>query len=177
MSKIKKHIKNKKIEKVYDWLELHPLFKSQFNKNLHIEYVLVNPKTNRISNKKKKNTKVRVWLEVSYPHFEHDESFLGTEARFISTIDAKLNSGGDTFEEAIIKLAKQVYKHYGDYTMEAYELAELYYMYNGDFDLALHKRHQFNKRAKKMVKILNKKFKSKDNTEDTVKKTDEDENK
>lgn len=76
---------------------------------MDIEVVKVNPDTNSVDDDYNKNTKTRVWLEtgayiknddlppMGYSHFYHDYY---------------LDCGGDTFEEAIIRLAELVLKYY-----------------------------------------------------------------
>lgn len=84
------------------YLENHIIFDNKFQKCLDIEIVKVNPKTNIIDNDSSLNTKIQVWLEC------------GPYQKDCYTHDIDLDCGGDTFEEAIIKLAKLVKKYYGD---------------------------------------------------------------
>ncbi len=77
-----------------------------FFRALDIDVIMANPKTLAIDDDESKNTKVQVWLECG-PYYEMDintgES--GWEH------DIRLDCGADTFEEAIIKLAKLVKKY------------------------------------------------------------------
>lgn len=75
-----------------------------FNNELWIEVVKVNPDTNEIDNDCTKNTKVQIWLE----HGSYDTEWGGC------THDIDLDCGADTFEEAIIKLAQLVKEKYND---------------------------------------------------------------
>lgn len=68
-----------------------------FMRNVDIQVVHVNPETNEIDDCQSKNTKVAVWLEC------------GTK----DDHDIDLDCGGDSFEEAIIKLAELVKMKYG----------------------------------------------------------------
>ena len=89
----------------YDaWMFLsdHKIFNGLFECGLYTVVVKVNPQTNEIDDDPSKNTKVQVWLEHGpYEGFEH-------------THDINLDCGGDTFEEAIIRLAELVKLHYPD---------------------------------------------------------------
>ena len=67
---------------------------------LMIEVVKVSPKSNRIVNDEKKNTKVQVWIEAG----DWDKEMQ------VTTHNIQLDCGGDTFEEAIIELASLVKK-------------------------------------------------------------------
>ena len=82
----------------------HKIFNGFFENELWIDVVKVNPYTNKIDDDATKNTKVRVWLE----HGPYDEEWNGCEH------DYRLDCGGDTFEEAIIELAKLVQEYFTD---------------------------------------------------------------
>lgn len=88
----------------YHFLENHKLFNDAFAYSLYPIVVKVNPDTYAVEDDDTKNTKVRIWLECGGP----DDEYGG----FVHDID--LDCGGDTFEEAIIELAKLVKKHYTD---------------------------------------------------------------
>ena len=102
-----------KMNEFYDaWTFLvnHPIFIREddqirephyfyFQRNLDIEVVKVNPETDEIDEDDSLNTKTAVWLEC------------GTEE---GHRDIDLDCGGETFEEAVIELAKLVEKKYGD---------------------------------------------------------------
>lgn len=100
----------------WHWIEKHPYFKdkvftmSHFQESLLIEVVKVNPLTNSIDKDRSKNTKVAVWLECGSPILDDDGVCNGQ-----TTHDWKLDTGGDTFEEAIINLSKLLKENYGDY--------------------------------------------------------------
>ena len=87
----------------YQFLDNHKIFNGNFTYQLWFEIVKVNPKTNAIDDDSTKNTKVQVWLE----HGPYDKEWGGC------THDIDLDCGGDTFEEAIIKLAELVKSKYG----------------------------------------------------------------
>lgn len=106
------------------WLYEHPYYYdphakkygyhfSTFKMNLDIDVVKVNPKNNRISDDKTKNTKTQVWLETGQ-FLDEDESNGGPH----STHDIDLDCGSDTFEKAIVKLAKLMYRKHGSYIPE-----------------------------------------------------------
>lgn len=87
----------------YHFLRNHRIFNNRFEKGLDIMVVKVDPETNCIENDSKKNTKVRIWLETG-PYLLDEPH--GCERCH----DLDLDCGGDTFEEAIIKLADKVKK-------------------------------------------------------------------
>ena len=81
---------------------------NEFMDSLCIEIVKVNPKTKSINKNKNLNTETRVWLEsgckVPIPEFDNELHW---------SHDTDLDCGGQTFEEAVIKLAGLVFKNYG----------------------------------------------------------------
>lgn len=83
--------------KAYHFLKRHE--KGYFMDALDIEVVKVNPAKNEIDDDRSKNTHVRVWLET------------GPE---VGTHDYALDCGGNTFEEAIIRLAELVRFYYDE---------------------------------------------------------------
>lgn len=108
---INEYLKSKKEETVMDvfytafrYLENHKIFNDRFIDELYIAVVKVNPDTNEIDDDKTKNTKVQVWLE----HGLYEEKYN------CCTHDINLDCGGDTFEEAIIELARLVKENYTD---------------------------------------------------------------
>ena len=86
----------------WQFLETHKIFNDEFNNGLWTQVVKVNPETNAIDIDTSKNTKVQIWLE----HGPYDKEWGGC------THDLDLDCGGDTFEEAIIELAKLVEEKY-----------------------------------------------------------------
>lgn len=96
----------------YQYLTEHYIFKddnniSHFNGEcLYIDVVRVNPETMEISDNDDENTKVQVWLECGPYLPEDDEYCEGAEH------DIDLDCGADTFEEAIVMLAKLVWAKY-----------------------------------------------------------------
>lgn len=86
---------------------------SDFQTLLNIDVVKINPKTNCIDDDKNKNTVTRVWLEIGpwSRLTDPDEiKMMGTE--WVPSHDIRLDSGGASFEEAIIKLANKVEQYY-----------------------------------------------------------------
>ena len=88
----------------------HPMFDGMFWEALDIDVVKVDPRTNSINDDSSKNTKTEVWLEAGGHIPELDSPRSGRHAFYH---DYTLDCGGDTFEEAIIKLADLVLKNYG----------------------------------------------------------------
>ena len=94
----------------YIYLQHHPIViykgENYFHKCLDIEVVKVNPLNYEISwVNSDLNTKTRIWLE--FGPITND-----TELGIIPSHDYDLDTGGDTFEEAIINLANLVYDKY-----------------------------------------------------------------
>lgn len=77
--------------------------------NLTVEVVLVHSKLKRIVEDDAKNTLLNFWLEGG-PYVNE------AEMGIISSHDYRLDCGGDTFEDAIIKYSKLVRRHYGEET-------------------------------------------------------------
>lgn len=101
------------VHAAWKFLSDHPKWVGQFGwpnfePTLDIDIVKVNPTTNTIEDDEFLNTEIRFWLECG--PWENDER-LG----WVITHDPDLDSGGSTFEEAIIELATLVLKKYGDY--------------------------------------------------------------
>lgn len=114
------------------WLCRHPAFVAKgaagrrypfarFTEALDIMVARVDPITRRIEDDTERNTHTEVWLECG-PYNDPDEE--GIKNNFypdewiqygIPCHDINLDCGGDTFEEAIIKLADLVKLHHGDY--------------------------------------------------------------
>lgn len=105
----------------WHWLNQHPLF-YRFTKGLHERYILddrgildgcvevvpakVNPETNRVSEDLTKNTKLEFWVEVFTA---------GSWGADCTTVhDFECDTGGDTYELAIVAVAKEIYKRHGN---------------------------------------------------------------
>jgi hypothetical protein len=86
----------------WEFLLEHKMFKRHFRDILYIMTAKVNPDIGMVDDDESKNTKVEVWLEV------------GPWSEQYHTHDWDLDCGGDTFEEAIIKLADLVKQYYND---------------------------------------------------------------
>jgi hypothetical protein len=74
-------------------------------KNLDIDVIKVNPKTEEVDDDPEKNTLIEIWLETG-PDEKNEHGVP------CATYDPNLDCGGNTFEEAIIKLSKLVKKYY-----------------------------------------------------------------
>ena len=97
----------------YHWLEQHPAFRSPkgpslFDEGLNVDIMAVNPKTNKIEDDTRLNTKARIWLEHGSAYYEEREY-----GNYHTRHDTDLDCSGDTFEEAIMNLADKVHEHYG----------------------------------------------------------------
>lgn len=84
----------------WHYLLNHKIFRYAFVDCLDIEVVKVNPETKEVDNDFSKNTHVEVWLEC------------GPYDKDCRIHDLDLDCGADTFEDAIIKLAKLVNDKY-----------------------------------------------------------------
>ena len=93
--------------KLGDTLKEHEV--DNFHKCLYVSVVKVNPDTCELEYKEDRlhlNTKTEVWLEFGR----------WSEKEKVAYHDYDLDCGGDTFEEAIIKLANLVDKYYDEAT-------------------------------------------------------------
>jgi len=79
---------------------------ASFTECLCIDCQKVNPVTKSIDDNKKLNTHTEIWLECG--PMQYVEVF----ERVTPTHDYRLDCGADTFEDAIIKLAKLVKRYY-----------------------------------------------------------------
>jgi hypothetical protein len=79
--------------------------------NLDIHYTKVNPKTHKIDDDKSKNAQVECWLEFGKVAYVVSDGTLHLQHWH----DVKLDCGAPTFDEALVKLARLVKRHYGDF--------------------------------------------------------------
>lgn len=104
---------NDKFYESWLFIQQHPKFMygdlETFPFGMDIMVVKVNPETKRIDDDDAKNTLTQVWLE--YGPYEME----GDSIRTAPSHDPELDSGRDTFEEAIIELAQLVKEKYGEY--------------------------------------------------------------
>lgn len=143
------HKDPKNILFAWDYLEEHPIFQghhsvkwgdhqmdSRFLSQLWIAYVKVNPKTRSIDRDESKNTQIEVWLESGPVYRRTDKGKKAARAHegiwgpnglnsndnetCANVHDYRLDCGGKTFEQAIIKHAKLVHKHYGNDRRKVY---------------------------------------------------------
>jgi len=61
------------------------------------------------------NTKTEVWVELMY--WDHEDTYMCEEEGLcgIKTHALECDTGGDTYEEAVINLANNVFKEFGGY--------------------------------------------------------------
>lgn len=116
----------------WHFLDTHPAFRqlmhlksfkdpfptSLFTSDLYIMVVKVDPKTKRIEDDEKRNTLTNIWLEHGpwYSKKELDKitGYNDTAEHGTTTHDIRIDCGGDTYEEAIVNMAKLVMKEYGE---------------------------------------------------------------
>lgn len=96
-----------KFYEAFHYLLNHPYFKGEFVPALEIEVVKVNPETDCIDDDRSKNTDVRVWLECGTVVDSPSDCFCSRYSH-----NYLLDCGGNTFEEAIIRLAALVQENY-----------------------------------------------------------------
>ena len=104
-------ISKKDFYQSWHFLNSHSEFNTEefcFMDCLDVSVVKVNLETNSIDDDFSKNTKVEFWLECG-PR-EYCEDF----GRIVPTHDLDLDCGGETFEDAIIELARLVSCCYGE---------------------------------------------------------------
>lgn len=87
---------------------------SMFHRCLDVFVAKVHPRTLRVEQKARKNTKVQVWLEAG-PWWLPSKKDIkaGHAPEGMPSHDYRLDCGADTYEEAIIKLRNLVWKYYG----------------------------------------------------------------
>ena len=86
----------------FHYLRKHEMFQGRLEECLDIEVVKVNPLNKTIEDDRSLNTETNVWLEC------------GKYSEYMRWHDIELDCGGQTFEEAVIKLANLVKENYGD---------------------------------------------------------------
>lgn len=106
---IKAYVKNPRDAYNAFWfLHSHPANRhdgdSVFVQNLWVHYAKVDPTTHRIEDDKSRNTQTDVWLEWGP----------WDQAMEMSTHDPRCDTGGATFERALINLAHNVWALYRD---------------------------------------------------------------
>jgi len=105
------------------WLQAHPAFnhvapgmenEPGFFDGLVMAVQRVNPMTGIIDDDDSLNTQVEIWLQNGAwaPAGDADDIYGTGEMHYH---DHRLDCGGRTYEEAILKMAKLVRQHYGDY--------------------------------------------------------------
>ena len=100
----------------YRFLFNHPMCQRFFNtfrdsaflECLDIGYIKVNPVTHRVEQDKSLNTKTAVWVELG--PWIHDGEHIPQGG--IRSHDPRLDCRASTFDKALVKLARKVWKHY-----------------------------------------------------------------
>lgn len=93
-----------------------------FDECIDVEFVFVDPQTNTIEDDDDRNTDLRIWIEAG-PWYDQSEG--GTAEchleggwheynRWIGSHDSRLDCGGRSAEEALLKLARHVRFFYND---------------------------------------------------------------
>ena len=91
-----------------------------FDRCLSISVVKINPKTDEIDANMSNNTKTEVWLEFGRAFIDYN-----TTDSVMFEHDYRLDCEGDTFEEAIIKLANLVDQFYYDNGEDILKITEV----------------------------------------------------
>lgn len=96
--------------------------------NLEIFYAKTNKPGGhgRVDNDKKKNKYIECWLEFGNEYYGYmaggGEGFeWDVQTGKMSSHDPNLDSGDTTFDKAIVRLARKIQKHYGDYQPLSYK--------------------------------------------------------
>lgn len=97
-------------DKAWRFLEDHRIFGNRFRECLEAYTVKVDPKTRRINDNHEKNTLEQTWLECGPLHKKQPGDPPGI-SEFIHDFD--LDCSGNTYEDAIIRLADKVLTKYG----------------------------------------------------------------
>jgi hypothetical protein len=115
----------------WHWLQNHPIFwyfgprrkhestlcyDRGTDEGLEFRPAKVNPNTLRISNRRTKNTLLQMWVEV-FPSSMHEDG------RDLRLHDVECDTGGATYEEALLKAAEEIYRRHGN---DRVVLAELW---------------------------------------------------
>lgn len=94
---------------------LHNLTVHAINENLSVDYQKVDD-TGYVNKDRSKNTNIECWLEFGPYHWTKNfQEMWHDEPVRMPAHDYRLDCGAPTFDEAIIKLARLVKRHYGDY--------------------------------------------------------------
>lgn len=88
-------------------VEVFPLFRHAIQTNLHIHYALVD-KRGRVNDDAVQNAIAECWLEFGPVKYEIHDGHLNPSHYH----DVKLDCGAPTFDQALVKLARLVQKHY-----------------------------------------------------------------
>ena len=91
-----------------------------FDRCLSISVVKINPETDEIDANMSNNTKTEVWLEFGRAFIDYN-----TTDSVMFEHDYRLDCEGDTFEEAIIKLANLVDQFYYDNGEDILKITEV----------------------------------------------------
>ena len=91
-----------------------------FDRCLSISVVKINPETDEIDANMSNNTKTEVWLEFGRAFIDYN-----TTDSVMFEHDYRLDCEGDTFEEAIIKLANLVDQFYYDNGEDIFKITEV----------------------------------------------------
>ena len=98
----------------YWWILEHPKFinRDMVPPRIEIEPHDVCPSTNRIEQFHALNTKTQLWVEFMSP------MYVESDDEWVQAHDYELDCGGDSYDEAIDELYKNVLSTYGDYTQK-----------------------------------------------------------
>jgi hypothetical protein len=103
-----------------DW-ETHDTLLGSFNERVDIDFVYVNPLTERIEDDDRLNIAPRVWIEAGGWHDQSGDKNLpvpeegwNKHNKWIGCHDYRLDCGGPDLETAILELACRVEFYYGD---------------------------------------------------------------
>lgn len=86
--------------------------------SVHIDPHMIDPNTGKISDDEHLNTKVEWWYEYGPTLYQHMDG----DSPGIRGHDWKRDGGADTYDEAIIKVAKSIHRYYGNDRVKVQEI-------------------------------------------------------
>ena len=116
----------------WQFLRQHPIVAGEDNRSrlteaLDIWVAKVDPVTRQVADDAGRNTHTEIWLELGPVYWQRDAPgdckalFEEAQCTAVVTHDYALDCGGDTFEEAVISLARLVHEQYGPDRSHVYD--------------------------------------------------------
>ena len=111
----------------WEWLRDHPVYNMDSDNckmfwqalptALEVDFVMVDPETETVEKDEARNTAVRCWLEMGTFWRPEDDPNWPDRPDYgpLCNHDVRLDSGGETFEDAFLDLCLKVLEFDGDY--------------------------------------------------------------